>query len=106
MHDDWNVGSSDEWRLLSHQHLHMLLSDMSLILLLLILSVLLCGAFFCGFVIGSFQGKQMKHESMEIPIIYLSPKGECYHTLRDCQALKLSKSSSLSSKRACSFCAK
>ena len=90
---------------------------MSLILLLLILSMLLA-ACLCGYVIGSSQGKQMKHESMvsqgkqmkhesmEIPIIYLSPKGECYHTLRDCQALKLSKSSSLSSKRACSFCAK
>ena len=78
---------------------------MILILLLLILSILLCGAFFCGYVIGSSQGKQIKHQSKE-HIIYLSPKGECYHTMSDCKGLAVSRSSSLSSKRACSFCAK
>jgi len=76
---------------------------MTLIVVMLVVS-LVC-SFLCGYVIGSAHKQQIKHLNT-VQVIYLSGKGECYHTISDCSALKGNRSSSLSSKRACSFCAK
>ena len=45
-----------------------------------------------------------RQRKLEAEIVYLSPKGDCFHTYKECNGLRGVSPSGLTSKRACSFC--